>query len=164
MILLTALATLALNAQATELPYPEPGHGSASYEVPTEDADLKPLSAFDINDIRTRELKDGSVEIRYNLPRALTGATNEIRLRSTNEATDGTFTNFKGTRGEANCDSMTCNVRYKSVNVNLATVKRDLLSQGISGQDLDRRMKISELFSGDPAGVIRFKQKRPTSF
>jgi hypothetical protein len=159
MILLTTLATFALNLQAPENPYPEPGQGSARYEVPTEDADLKSSAMYDINDIRTRQLQDGTVEINYRLPLELTGAANEIRLQSTNQVTNGTFTNFKGANGEANCDSETCNVRYKNVTVDLAAVKSLLISQGVSGLELDHRLKISALFSGDPAGVIRFNQK-----
>lgn len=160
MILLTALATLALNAQAAETPYPEPGRGSARYEVPTEDEDLKPFATYEIKNIRTRERSGGGVEIRYELPLELTGAANEIRLQSTNKTTNGTFTNFKGINGEANCDATACNVRYKNVNVDLAAVKSTLLSQGITGLDLDRRLKISAQFSGDPAGIIHFDQSR----
>ena len=159
MILLTALVSVALNAQATETPYPEPGRGGARYEVPTEDEDLKPFASYEIKDIRTRERR-GGVEIRYELPIELTGVVNEVRLQSTNKTTNGTFTNFKGPNGEANCDAKSCNVRYKNVNVDLDAVKSTLLGQGITGLDLERHLKLSAQFSGDPAGIIHFDQSK----
>ncbi len=157
--MILTFVTLAFLAHADQKPYPEPGRGSARYEVPTEDEALKDSAMYEIRDIRTRE-RDGVVQIRYSLPLELTGVKNEVRLESTGPSADGTFTRFKGEKGAANCDALTCNVHYKNVKVDLPLVEKILVSQGLTGLDLKNRLKISEQFGGDPAGIIHFDQSK----
>ena len=139
-------------------PYPEAGRGGARYEVPTTDDDLKPFATYPIKDIHTTESADGVVTIAYTLPLELTGAENKIVLSSTDKTTNGAYTNFKGPNGEANCDAQACNVRYKNVDSDLGLVKSLLISQGVGGLELGKRIEIARQFSGDPAGIIHFDQ------
>ena len=151
-----ALFLLVEPALALNKPYPEPREGgSATYEVPVTD-DLKPFATFSINDIRSTDT-NGRVEIRDTLPMQLTGIKNEIVLTSTAHTTNGTYTNFSGPNGEANCNESACNVVYKNIKLDGAAVRQNFIAQGIGGLGLDKRMNVFASFSGDPAGIFRFK-------
>jgi hypothetical protein len=153
--------TLALLAAtpsfALDKPYPEPVNGShTSYQVPVSD-DLKQYAEFPIIDAHSTEMPDGTVQIRYTLPLDLTGLKNEIVLTSTNKSTDGTYTNFEGPNGAANCDEDSCNVRYRHLKLDADVVRKNLVGKGITGMELTQRMQVVASFSGDPAGIVNFK-------
>jgi hypothetical protein len=158
-VLTATLFLFAKPALSAEKPYPKPSHGgSATYVVPVSE-DLKPFATFPISDIQTKELNgelNGHIQIRYTLPVQLTGAKNDVVFVSTNKATNGTYTNFKGPNGEANCNESVCNLRFSNLKLDQAVVRQNFIDQGITGLELSQRMDVFAKFSGDPAGLVHF--------
>lgn len=141
--------------------YAVPGFASewqrleAGYEVPVR-KELAAYGNFEMKDLRKR-VRGGLHEVRYTLPRELTGRAVEIHIQSD----DGGKT-FRGPLAQMDCreSEFDCKLRYPGLSLNEEEVKAQLQSMGIDGRELAARMEVHRFFAGgDIVGFIHIRHR-----
>jgi hypothetical protein len=130
------------------------------YEVPIEDdPTLKEAASYPVDVIRFDALADGSQRLQYDLPLALVGAKAGLEFRGS--ATSATTWELKEKDGStASCTkdgpNVVCREVFTSVDVDIDRVKNELAKQGITGAAATAKVTVSNRFSVDPIGILRF--------
>lgn len=134
--------------------------GTASYEVPTSQINLKAASIFKIEDLKLKLNDDGSTTLKYVVPEELTGLKNELEF--TGNLVDGTgdLTSDSGyMKCLSNHKKMMCTVSYQKLDFDngLALQKLSLKFQDL---ELKNRLSVQERFAQDPIGIIHIRLRR----
>lgn len=131
--------------------------GAATYEVPVPE-ELAPHAKFPLEKFTASE-KGGRLELRYQLPMALTGEPIGISLAGPVSA-EGRA-KLTGKLGKGECDflldgSRSCRVSYRGFEVDRAKVIKWFDEQGITGTERDAGLAVAAAFGGDMEGIIAF--------
>jgi|GEM_PF-3724878 len=131
------------------------------YEIPSPDA-LVPYSRFQI-EYETKKHSDGSIELRYEMPKMLLGQEQEFRFRGQVDDKASSFT-LKGASGEMKCDRFPdyalCNVVHQNVKIDLDAVKATLDGMDLTIEERLGRFELSSLVArregGDMVGILLY--------
>ncbi|MFZ3230732.1 MAG: hypothetical protein WA160_11050 [Pseudobdellovibrio sp.] len=134
----------------------------ATYEVPvTEDANLQDLNQFKIKNISLEKTSDGTTNLKYEVPRELTGKSNLVQFVGKLDSSGSGFLAYE--ENTMNCQNheteLECNVSYGHL-----IIDQDLASLFIDArfptEQLNKRMQVQEKFSTDLIGILHI-QKAP---
>lgn len=153
----------------------------ADYEVPVP-AELKAYSRYAMEPVNVGQ-EGGEIRVRYTLPRALTGAENEVEMfgiRGKNGVLE-----LSGKNGSARCvregANESCAVKYLKVRFDLDRVREELEKMGLSPEEKAGYLKVStHLAQGgrehafaslmaasggsDMQGIIHYQGRLPDSY
>ena len=126
----------------------------ATYTVPTADPSLKPFATYSV----PTEDENGSTYevrndlIRFKLPRALTGLDQSFTLFSD---ASGQWTGF-GIKASCKPEKseMKCSVQFDRMDIDLNAAEIELKRIGKSTVEIQKHLKISEIFWKEPIGVV----------
>lgn len=143
----------------------------ASYEVPAP-KEFAPYANITVRDLRIRSFR-GVLQLKYTIPQELTGTEVRIEVVSNDQGRT-----FKGPLANFDCGATLkdCAGVYPNLKVDKAAVKAFLESNGVSGAELEARLKVVDFFIGkesadvvpevlgffggsDPHGVLHIKNQ-----
>ena len=149
------IATIILLASSSAWAYP----GLGTYTVPTS-PELKAVATFDLkNLVRTGD--DQNIQLSYDLPQDLTGATiQHIEMAGTVDPT-APFVTLKGSHAQASClmsadIKMNCLTQYNDLTIDSGKVKDFLRNKFGNSPTLPSRIGVAGQFSEDPIGVVTY--------
>jgi len=132
-----------------------PAHAGVrgTYEVPVPE-ELREFARYELDDLRVR-LKGNALEIRYELPLALTGVKNRLEFLAPIE---NGVAHTKNSSGEIRCQiaERTCRMKYQYISVSLSRVESILKAVPLPEPVIAARLKVSARFGGDMEGKLSF--------
>ena len=173
------LSLLACGAAEGELAPLEPERPNdtkfAEYRVPVEGhPELEPYAVYPVSRI-TYEREGDDFRFGYGFPRGLAGARQHIALLG---AHAGDMMSFpirveishedelvKSTGSCArNGVRFECYENLSGIKVDRALATERLLEDGKTSQEIEKHLRVTELFSGDPIGIVTFELKDGVEF
>ena len=130
----------------------------ATYEVPVPES-LRAYARYEFEEISVREKSDGRLEVRYQLPLALTGEENHLRFEGTLE---NGVAHMKNEQGEMTCDlgASACRVKYTQLKLDLGKAEAVLRGMSLSEEEVQGHLTVSARFGGDMEGLLFFRNLR----
>lgn len=125
----------------------------AYYQVPVSE-DLKEAALFPLYDIKIQNVP--VAEIRYSLPRELTGEN--ISIRITQVGQENGLVLYSGEFAEAKCDIKECHLRYLNLTINEDARTQFIEKVAKSPAHAQKLKTIADIFSNDPIGIVLFEQ------
>lgn len=134
----------------------------AQYEVPVP-AELAAFATYDLEGLEVQS-ESGEVSLRYQLPLALTGVEQKVKLSGRVES-DGVMRLSDENGSTMECREVnaqeTCRVVYKGVRQDLGLVKIHLTSLALAPDELEGKFAVAEFFGragGDMEGIVRYRR------
>lgn len=124
---------------------------AATYEVPGFE---QGAGTYEMN-FRLR-VKGSVYRAKYDLPLDLTGVENEIDATGRMDA-EGILV-LKGENALLKCsmEQKMCHAEYSNLVIDPVKVKERLEAQGLSADQVQLRLSVTDQFGGEPIGVIYF--------
>ena len=134
---------------------PHPDILGAVYSVPVP-PELEPYASYPLEGVSLCRL-DGGLELGYSLPALLLGKKTRVSFQGGLNAATGTY-ELSGADGTASCSiaegQWICHEAFVGLVVDLAEVAKE--TEGLDPVEAEARLKVAELFSIDPIGILDF--------
>ncbi len=148
----------------TFLSFGIPLKAATTYEVPLDEnrQDLKPFSEITMTKAKMI-LKDGKVQLDYELPEELTGHKVRMKFESTKDVQGASFS-LDGSTGLGTCEERPleagiydCEMGYNREDLQVKPVDvKKLLEKSYSDlEEITARTEVSEIFFNEARGFIR---------
>jgi hypothetical protein len=138
------------------------GRGSiyeGSYRVPVS-AELEPFATYPIGSIRFWQ-EGGMLEIRYGFPRWLSGVSKRIELVGNYADGASEIDVSAGELGTGTCvrdgAAFECYEVLPGLTVNRDMARERMIEGGLSPQEIEGRLKVTDSFAVDPIGILSFR-------
>lgn len=131
---------------------------SGNYKVPVDSAELEPSSTYEAQ-YKIKMEQDEITRIKCKLPLELSGEENEIDISYTGDAEFP----WSGELARGDCQEkdgrFNCQLNYSKEKLIIDVTKTEAaITARFSGnpEELQRRLKVAEIFRSEPAGITSF--------
>ncbi|AKT36106.1 uncharacterized protein CMC5_002190 [Chondromyces crocatus] len=132
---------------------------NALYRVPVPE-ELEPWATYPAPDTELDREEGDWVKIEYTFPTWIVGTVQQVELEGRFPAGATSFPVSAGPHGDGVCTvegtRFVCTENLPGLVVDRAQAESVMRAQGVSGDDLTQRLRVTDVFSVDPIGIIEF--------